>query len=49
MRLLLADIRVQTEQLFSVLLDNALKYFRPKGKISVALQPHKHSIRLEVF
>lgn len=49
MRLLLADIRVQTEQLFSVLLDNALKYSRPKGKISVALQPHKHSIRLEVF
>lgn len=39
----------QIERLFSVLLDNALKYSQPKGKISVALQPHKHSIRLEVF
>lgn len=39
----------QIERLFSVLLDNALKYSRPEGKISVALQPHKHSIRLEVF
>lgn len=39
----------QIERLFSVLLDNALKYSRPEGKISVALQLHKHSIRLEVF
>ena len=39
----------QIERLFSVLLDNALKYSRPEGKISVALQPHKHSIQLNVI
>lgn len=45
----LADIRVQTERLFSVLLDNALKYSQPKGKISVALQPHKRSLTVTVI
>lgn len=39
----------QIERLFSVLLDNALKYSEPGGRISVDLQTHRHSIRLDVF
>lgn len=39
----------QIERLFSVLLDNALKYSQPGGEISVTLQSHRHSMRLEVF
>lgn len=38
----------QIERLFSVLLDNALKYSQPGGKISVDLRLHRHAIRLEI-
>ena len=39
----------QIERLFSVLLDNGLKYSQPGGRISVNLQLRRHSIHLEVF
>lgn len=39
----------QIERLFSVLLDNALKYSQPEGQISVVLRAHRHFIHLEVF
>lgn len=39
----------QIERLFSVLLDNGLKYSQPGGQISVNLQLRRHSIHLEVF
>lgn len=38
----------QIERLFSVLLDNALKYSQPGGRISVDLRLHRHAIRLEI-
>lgn len=38
----------QIERLFSVLLDNALKYSQPGGRISVDLRLHRHTIRLEI-
>lgn len=38
----------QIERLFSVLLDNALKYAQPGGRISVDLRLHRHTIRLEI-
>ena len=38
----------QIERLFSVLLDNALKYSQPGGRISVDLWLHRHAIRLEI-
>ena len=47
--LMLCGDPTQIERLFSVLLDNAVKYSQPQGQISVVLQPYRHSIRLEVF
>lgn len=39
----------QLEQLLSILLDNALKYSPPDGRISLTLEKKFHSASLEVF